>query len=144
AVPVSAQTPPPPAVAAINKDNSMLQRVPMPYTADALAKKYPDINFNNIPAGQTYDSTGKRSKSENYQLSRRAFTPSLNISDSSNQVRLTCETITFSGKTAYIKLSIKNDSPTADFLTGPFMLTYIKKGGAVQQLHPSFVSDFPV
>jgi len=144
AAPVSAKTPPPEAVATTGQDNSIYQKEPVPYTADVLRKKYPGIDFNDIPAGQMYDSTGKRNKSENYQLSRKAFTPFLNISDSSNQVKLTCETITFSGKNAYIKLSIKNYSPTSDFLTGPLALTYIKKGGAVQQLHPSFVSDFPV
>jgi hypothetical protein len=70
--------------------------------------------------------------------------PSLNITDINNDVKITCQNITFNGNNTFIKFLVQNLSPTTEFTVGNLQLTYIKNYGILKKLNPNYISDFPV
>jgi hypothetical protein len=110
------------------------QADPLPYSPDELTSKYPQVNFDATPDGQTYDSTDRKNKARNFEISNRIIAEkgNLNVYDSVGHVKAICQSITFNGSNAYIKLIIQNNS-SSDFLTGALQLRLSGKT-AVQQI----------
>jgi tetratricopeptide (TPR) repeat protein len=124
---------------------SAYQLEAIPYLNQDLEKKYESINFNAPPDEQemekidssTYNELVKNSKS---LLSEK---PKLSLQDSANNVKLTCESISFKGDKVYYRLKIQNNSPD-EFLTGVMQLSAIKKDGSVIKNKPGYISAFPI
>ncbi|HEX8277535.1 MAG TPA: hypothetical protein VF540_02530 [Segetibacter sp.] len=70
--------------------------------------------------------------------------PLLNLADSSNNVKLTCQDISFIGTNAYIKVLIQNYRDSVSFLTDTLQVSIKKNNGTVKKLDQRFISNFPV
>ena len=68
----------------------------------------------------------------------------LNLSDSSDNVKMTCQDISFIGSNAYIKVLVQNYSATTDFLTDTLQVSIKKNNGTLKKLDQRFISNFPV
>ena len=125
--------------------NAYLQSDPIPYSHADLIKKYPAINFDETPAGQTYDASDRKNRALNFYLSNRIIDEKgdINVYDSVNNIKAICKNIFFNESNSYIKLIVKNNG-AADFLTGSLQLKLIKKNGTIIELNQRFISNFPV
>lgn len=110
-----------------------------PYTAAELKEKYPGIDFTNLPPEQPFNE-GATNSLENANIFTEVLTedPRLNISNSEDKVKLTCQGINFEGTNVYLKFLIENKSK-ADFLTGAMMLTWTKRSGNKIKLYPVYL-----
>ena len=117
----------------------------IPYTNNELRIKYPNINFKPIPIGQILDPIDSASLATISNDSKSVLTgsSSLSLSDSSANIKLTCESITTKDNNIYLKLRIRNND-TTDFITGPMQLNVIKKDKTTKTLLPLYVSGFPI
>lgn len=93
---------------------------------------------------QVFDTTDEENMKQNKEFSKKFITqPSrLNISDSSNDVKLTCQGIAFNGKNVFIKFLIRNES-SSPFNIGNFQLLYLKNYGILKKLNPRYISETP-
>ncbi|MDQ6812623.1 MAG: hypothetical protein M3040_02610, partial [Bacteroidota bacterium] len=66
----------------------------------------------------------------------------LNIADSSNDVKLTCQGVAFSGRNVFIKFLILNESSTP-FNLGSLQLVYLQNYGILKKLSPHYISSTP-
>jgi hypothetical protein len=125
--------------------NSFNQADPIPYSHTELVNKYPAINFDETPAGQSYDATDRKNRSLNFEISNKIIAEkgSLNVTDSAGSIKVTCQHISFNGSNSYIKFLIQNNSST-DFLTGPIQLRLVKKSGIIKEINQRFITNFPV
>lgn len=73
-----------------------------------------------------------------------AVLPSINLVDSSDYIKLTCQDISFIGANAYIKVLIQNYSSTASFPTDTLQVSIKKNNGTIRKLDQRFISSFPV
>ncbi|MGB4845300.1 MAG: hypothetical protein WBP16_12610 [Ferruginibacter sp.] len=120
-------------------DSELLKTAPAPYSAAELKAKYPDIDFTKLPPEQPYNE-GAVNSIENASIFTDVLTenPRLDISNSDNKVKLTCQGINFEGTNAYLKFLVENKGKT-DFLTGAMMLTWTKRSGNKIKLYPVYL-----
>lgn len=120
-------------------DAEVIKAAPIPYTATELKEKYPGIDFTNLPPEQPFNE-GAKNTVENATIFSDVIqeSPRLNISNTDNKVKLTCQAINFEGTNVYLKFLIENKSKT-DFLTGAMMLTWTKKAGNKIKLYPVYL-----
>jgi len=112
---------------------------PIPYTPAELKTKYPDIDFANLPPEQPFNAEAVNT-TENATMFRDmlAESPRLNLTDSKDKIKLTCQAINFEGSNTYVKFMVENNSKT-DFLTGAMMLTWTKRSGNKIKLYPVYL-----
>jgi tetratricopeptide (TPR) repeat protein len=124
---------------------SSYQAEAIPYTDMELRTRYPNINFTPIPIGQSMEPLDSASRSGISKISKEVLTRTgdLKLSDSSDNIKLTCESISSKDNNVYLKLRLKNND-TTDFITGPMQLNVIKKDKSVKALRPLYVSNFPI
>ncbi|MDB5246235.1 MAG: hypothetical protein JWQ40_629 [Segetibacter sp.] len=117
----------------------------IPYLDQELEKKYEAINFTAAPDGQGYSATDSADYNENIKLSKEllATNARLDLLDSSNNVKLGCQSISFKGEKAFFKFVVQNND-TEEFLTGAMLLSLIKKNGATTKIYPRYVYPFPI
>lgn len=125
--------------------SSYLQSDPIPYSHSELVKKYPAIDFDETPDGQTFDPTDRKNRAQNFEVSNKIIAQkgNLYVYDSVSNVKAICQNIFFNGSNSYIKLIVQNNS-SRDFLTGPMQLKLIKKNGTSIDINQRFISNFPV
>lgn len=68
---------------------------------------------------------------------------SKSFADSSDQVKLICQDISFIGSNAYVKVLIQNYSSTESFLTDTLQVSIKKNNGTLRKLDQRFISSFP-
>ncbi len=119
-----------------------------PYWKTEWHKKYPKINFAEIPQGQTI--TGeyylpKDTLANNAAALKTMSQPAhLNKkSDDAEGAHMVLESITFSGVNSFFRIKVVNNS-AKDFLVGKMMLSWWKKEGGSFYLIPCYVTEFPV
>lgn len=117
----------------------------IPYTNLELKSKYSNINFSKPPADQLFEQTDSTKLNESIKISKEVLAekPRLSLSDSSDNIKLTCQSISFKGENAYLKFCVRNNS-ISDFPSGQMQLSVIKKDKSVINLRPEFISDFPI
>ncbi len=126
------------------KGNSY-QPEPIPYTDQELKIKYPKLDFSKPPSDQVFDRIDSTKLIENFKISKEVLAENsrLALSDSADNLKMTCQSISFKGENVYFKLCIKNYD-SSDFLSGPMQLSVIKKDKSVIALRPAYVSNFPI
>ena len=114
----------------------------------ALRKRYPTINFADIPEGQMI--TGEYfipvDTLENYEQSVKALSdePCLGIrSEAVEGIDMRLEDINFSGVNAYLRVHIRNGSKK-EYLVGRMLLRWDKAEGGGYNLFACYVTGFPV
>jgi tetratricopeptide (TPR) repeat protein len=128
-----------------NYVNAFLQEEAIPYKHEELIKKYPEVNFEKEPDGQTYDRSDRKNAASNFKIIKIILsdTSNLNLSDSINYIKGICKNISFNGNNAFIKVLIRNNSLT-DFLTGRIQFKVVRKNKGTVDLHQRYISDFPI
>jgi hypothetical protein len=124
---------------------STYQLEAIPYLNQDLEKKYESINFSAPPDEQVMAKIDSAGYNESVKASKELLTqkPRLSLQDSSNNIKLTCESISFKGDKVAYRFKIQNNS-TEEFLTGPMQLSVIKKDGSVVKDNADFISSFPI
>ncbi|HEX8460635.1 MAG TPA: hypothetical protein VF623_04375, partial [Segetibacter sp.] len=67
--------------------------------------------------------------------------PSLNISDSNNYVKLTCQGISTNGKKSYIKFRVQNYNAGKEFSIGSINMMYIKNYSPLKRMQGEYIAD---
>jgi hypothetical protein len=106
--------------------------------------KYPEIDFNKPPSTQSFNSFALDYSHENNLVNNQIImeSPSLNLADSSHNLKITCQGITFKDTNAYFRFLLQNFD-TSEFLTGAMLLSCNGNGSTVK-LFPGYISAFPV
>lgn len=122
------------------------QKEALPFSQAELFKRYNTINFREPPFGQklTADAFFVEDTLENFNVSNRvmAEAPRLDISDSSNNVVLTLQGISFEGSNAYFKFRIQNFG-VKEYLAGKMLLTWHRKDGTTADYYGSYITSYP-
>jgi tetratricopeptide (TPR) repeat protein len=94
---------------------------------------------NNQPAPTYTSSTNK----ENNDFAKKLLlkTPTVNIADSNNNVKLVCQAITTNGKNSFIRFLIKDEGPSQKFQIGAIQFTYIKNYGILRTLNGEVMQE---
>jgi|GEM_PF-3146761 len=123
---------------------SYYQLEAIPYLSKDLEKKYESINFTAPPEEQAFIKINSDGYNESIKTGKEllAEKPRLTIADSSANIKLTVQAISFKEGDAYFKFVITNNS-SAEFLTGPMQLSLVKKNGTVKS-DPAYISSFPI
>jgi tetratricopeptide (TPR) repeat protein len=124
---------------------STYQLEAIPYLNQDLEKKYESINFSAPPDEQVMEKIDTPAYNESIKFGKDilAQKPRLSLQDSSNNIKLTCESISFKGDKVCYRFKIQNNS-TDEFLTGPMQLSAIKKDGSVIKENADYISSFPI
>lgn len=133
------------AVKAAERRDALIKN---PYWKTEWHKKYPQINFGEVPPGQTI--TGEyflpKDTLANNAVARNVINSDARINRKSDQVNgatMVLEGITFSGVNSFYRIRIINKSK-GDFLVGKMMVTWWKKEGGSFYLTPCYITEFPV
>lgn len=125
---------------------TVAQPLALPYNQAELYRRYNTFNFREPPVGQKYvaDAFFASDTLENYNLSRAilAEAPRLDISDSSDNIKVTLQAINFEGSSAFLKLRIQNFS-TKEYLTGRMLFTWFRKNDPKVDYYATYISAFP-
>lgn len=122
--------------------------VPPPAEID-IRKNFPNINFNEPPAGQYFDGMHFGDTMAYYKGAqaylKQADNPKYkNAGTEIDQVRIELCSINFSGKAAYVKFKIDNKT-NSYFILGATMLKILEaESGKKYQLNPYYISSFPI
>lgn len=119
-----------------------------PYWKSDWHKKYPDINFAEVPPGQSITGEYFLEKDTlvNNAVAREVLNDDAHMNRKSepvNGVIMVMEGITFSGVNSFYRIRIVNKSKE-DFLVGKMMVTWWKKDGGSFYLVPCYITEFPV
>ncbi len=119
-----------------------------PYWKSEWHKKYPEINFAEIPPGQTITGEYYLPKDTlvNNAVAREVMNDEAHFSrksDPVNAVTMVMEGITFSGVNSFYRIRVINKSK-GDFLVGKMMVSWWKKEGGSFYLIPCYITEFPV
>jgi hypothetical protein len=130
----------------VAKGKTTQQALALPYTQAEFYKRYNTINFREPPVGQKYvaDAFFAEDTLENFNICQSILqeAPRLDISDSSNNIKVTLQAINFEGSKAYLKLRIQNLG-TKEFLTGRTLLTWYRKTENKVDYYAAYISAFP-
>jgi tetratricopeptide (TPR) repeat protein len=108
-------------------------------------RKYPDIDFFSSPPEQHFDSLLNFNVQSNL-ISREimSWKPDLELTDSSNGVKLICQNIILRHNNVYFKFLIQNYD-SVEFLTGRMLLSYKPKSNKDSvKLYPNYVANYPI
>lgn len=123
------------------------QRIEIPYPPNILSEKFPDIDFSKPPHGQkfTIDFYNENEKEMNRSKSVEVMeAPSnLPVRDSSNNILVHLDNLSFGVYNSYYRISISNFSDK-DFSVGYMMLSVERKNGESTNYEPSYITAFPV
>jgi tetratricopeptide (TPR) repeat protein len=107
---------------------------------DTVAKSVAALQqANNSPTTENYKSENSE---ENLALAQKVLSeqPSLNLIDSTNNMRLICQNILADGKHTFIKFLIQNNT-SEDFNIGSTELLYVKNYGILKKLKGGYFQD---
>lgn len=125
-------------VAAMSEQTEVL-----PYTAAQLAEMYPEIDFTRMPTGQVFNILDDEEAHEAAigQAAKKKST--LQLSDSTGNIKVAVEGIYFSKMDTYLKVRVTNNS-VSDFPVGPMMLSWKQRGLRLVDRIPVALSGHPI
>ncbi|HEX5150736.1 MAG TPA: hypothetical protein VFW07_04780 [Parafilimonas sp.] len=112
---------------------------------DYVYKKYPDIDFYSSPPDQHFD-TLLNYNIQNNLISREIMSlkPDLELTDSSNGVKIICQNIVGKHNYVYLKFLVQNYD-SLEFLTGKMLLSYKPHDNKDSvKLYPNYVANYPI
>ncbi len=117
----------------------------IPYLNKDLEKKYESINFTAPPDEQSIARLDSTTLADLVTSGKAilAEKPRLDLQDSSANVKLTCQSISFKGDNVFFKLLIQNKD-AEEFLTGPMQVSLIKNKTSPIKSKASYISAFPI
>ncbi|MCW3082593.1 hypothetical protein, partial [Segetibacter sp.] len=101
---------------------------------------------NTVNAASANESTDETllvdNTKENVEFSKKVMAQSayLDLTDSNNDIKLTCQGITSNGKNTFLKFLVQNSNPDAEFTIGALKMTYIQNNGNFKKLNPRYIS----
>ena len=106
--------------------------------------KYPDINFEQSPDNQRFDSISDYGQ-ENRLIGKEVMSanPTTIAESISNGINLICQNVVFIGSKVYLKFLIQNTN-AAEYLTGSMLLTLKTQDGKAIQMLPNYVAGYPI
>jgi hypothetical protein len=122
---------------------SAVQTVVVPYSAAQLAEMFPGVDFTQPPPEQVLNLIDDKRDHASAIEKARNKPASLQLSDSTANIKVTCEGLYFKGPNTYLKVRVSNNS-VSDFPVGPMLLTWKQRGRQPLERIPVAVSDYPV
>lgn len=135
-------------IAAVKAQERRDALITNPYWKTEAHKKYPDINFAEIPPGQMI--TGEfflpKDTLANNAVARDILNKDAQMnrkSDAVKGVTMVMEGISYSGVNTFYRIRVINKSKD-DFLIGKMMISWWKKEGGNFYLIPCYITEFPI
>jgi hypothetical protein len=120
-----------------------VQKMAIPYLPAQLAEMYPDTDFTQRPPDQAFNIIDDEDKHAIAIEKTLQLAPTLQLSNSTGNIKVSCERLYFNGLNTYMKIKIDNNS-VSDFPVGPMLLSWKQRGRSLVARIPVAISDHPI